>query len=131
MPDTNTMEFLVLSRGKWDESLAPEVIQTAIDEFYVWYERLLAEGKIKPGQRLMPETKLVSRRGIVDGPFAETKEVVGGYWFIVAASHDEAAQRMTENPCLACGLTLEIRQIELRRGSAFDVTCETPTPVQK
>jgi hypothetical protein len=128
MQNKSTQEFLVLSRGKWDESLPPETIQRAIDDFYVWYERLVAEGVMNPGQRLAPETKLVSRRGITDGPFAETKEVVGGYWSINAASHEEAARLMTANPCLACGLTFEIRPIEPRKASAFDVTCETPTP---
>lgn len=126
MSNVSTREFLILSRGKWDESLSPETIQTAIDQFYVWYDRLVAEGKFNPGQRLAPETKLVSRRGITDGPFAETKEIVGGYWFINAADHDEAAQLMAANPVIACGLTFEVRPIELRRGSAYDVTCETP-----
>jgi len=41
-----TLEFLVISRGKWDENLPPERIQTAIDDFYVWLERMVAEGKM-------------------------------------------------------------------------------------
>jgi hypothetical protein len=62
----------------------------------------------------------------MDGPFAEAKEVIGGYWFFLAGSLDEAAALAAENPCLACGLAFEIRPIESERASAFKVTNETP-----
>ena len=121
-------EFLVLSRGKWDEDKTPEQIQEAIDRFYAWHERLVAQGKMKGGQRLAVECKLVTRAKIIDGPFAEAKEVVGGYWFIVAGSLDEAAAIAAENPCLACGLSYEIRPVELERASAYVSSNETPGP---
>ena len=72
-------EYLVISRGQWDKDLSPHVIQTAIDEFYVWLERLVGEGKMKPGQRLVDKGKTVSRKAVTDGPFGESKEVIGGY----------------------------------------------------
>lgn len=120
-------EFLVLSRGQWDKDAPPEKIQQAIDEFYVWLERCIAEGSMKMGQRLAREGKLVSRHKITDGPFAETREIVGGYWFIVADSLDDAAKLAAQNPCLAYGLSYEIRLLELARASAYVVTNETPT----
>ena len=104
-----------------------EEIQDAIDRFYVWIERLVDEGKMKRGQRLASEGRLVSRGMTTDGPFAESKEVIGGYWFIVAASLDEAAQLAGGNPCLACGLSYEIRPIESARASAFALASETPS----
>lgn len=119
-------DFLVLSRGKWDEDRTAEEIQTAIDRFYAWYEKSLAEGRMKPGQRLATEARLVTRGGVVDGPFTEAKEVVGGYWFIVAGSLEEACAIAAENPCLSCGLMLEVRPVELERASAYAVTNETP-----
>jgi hypothetical protein len=119
-------EYLVISRGQWDKGLAPEVIQAAIDEFYAWHGGLVSEGKMRGGQRLAREAKLVSREKIIDGPFAEAKEVIGGYWFILAASLDEAASIAAGNPCLACGLEYEIRPIEPARASAFRVSNETP-----
>lgn len=119
-------EYLVISRGQWDQSLSKEKIQDAIDRFYVWYEQLLNEGKMKAGQRLAREGKIVSKARVTDGPFAETKEVVGGYWFILAGSLEEAAELASGNPCLACGLVNEIRPIESARASAFAVTTETP-----
>lgn len=121
------LEFLVLSRGQWDKDAPPEKIQQAIDEFYVWLERCIAEGRMKMGQRLAREGKLVSKQQITDGPFAETREIVGGYWFIVADSLDDAAKLAAQNPCLAYGLAYEIRPLELVRASAYAVTNETPT----
>lgn len=121
-----TQDFLVLSRGQWDRELPPEAIQNAIDAFYVWYDRMVEQGTFKPGQRLARECRLVSRERVIDGPFAEAKEVVGGYWFIVAASLDEACAIIARNPTLACGLSMEVRPIELARGSAYALTNETP-----
>jgi hypothetical protein len=120
-------EYLVISRGQWDKDASREKIQDAIDRFYVWHERLVAAGKMKPGQRLAREGKIVSKHAVTDGPFIESKELVGGYWFILARSLEEATAIAAENPCLACGLVFEIRPIEPVRASADAVTCETPT----
>jgi hypothetical protein len=119
-------EYLVISRGQWDRDKSPEEIQTAIDVFYLWHDRLVEEGKMKSGQRLAMQAKIVSRSGVTDGPFAEAKEVIGGYWFFLAGSLAEAAELAAQNPCLACGLTYEVRPIEAERASAFKVTNETP-----
>jgi hypothetical protein len=121
-----TYEYILLSRGQWDPHKSKEEIQSAIDEFYIWHERLVSEGKLRPGNRLATETKWVTQTGIIDGPFTETKEVIGGYWFIVASSLQEAAAIAAESPCLACGLFYEIRPLELERGSAYRDSVETP-----
>jgi hypothetical protein len=63
---------------------------------------------------------------VIDGPFAEAKEVVGGYWFFLAGSLAEAAALAAQNPCLACGLTYEVRPIEEERASAYKLSNETP-----
>ncbi|MGB5940563.1 MAG: YciI family protein [Rhodanobacter sp.] len=120
-------DYLILSRGQWDKDASPEQIQTVIDRFYAWYDRLVSEGRIGPGQRLAREGKVVSRQATTDGPFAEAKEVVGGYWFIRAHSLDEAARIAAENPCLAYGLFCEVRPLDLTRASAYALTNETPT----
>ena len=124
------LEYLVISRGQWDEDKSPEEIQKAIDDFYVWHDRLVDEGKMKAGQRLARQVKIVSRRGVTDGPFAEAKEVIGGYWFFLARNLEEAAALAAQNPCLACGLTYEIRPIEPERASAFKESNETPVALR-
>ena len=124
---SDKLEYLVISRGQWDEDKSPEQIQQAIDDFYVWHERLVGEGRMKSGQRLARQARMVSRQGVTDGPFAEAKEIIGGYWFIVAASLDEAAKIAAQNPCLARGLVYEVRPVDPAKASAYTTTNETPT----
>lgn len=124
---TSSSEYLVISRGQWDKDASQEEIQEAIEQFYNWLNRLVDEGKMKPGQRLADNGKTVSRKtAVTDGPYGETKEVIGGYWFIIAESLDEAAKIASENPCLNYGLFYEIRPIDPERASAFTITTETP-----
>jgi hypothetical protein len=121
-------EYLVLSRGQWDKDASKEDIDAAIIKFYDWLERNIEAGKMKTGSRLSRERAVVSRAGIVtDGPFGEGKEVVGGYWFIVARSLREAANLAAQNPCAQYGLSFEIRPLEAERASAYKVANETPT----
>ena len=126
-----TSEYLVISRGQWDPSLSRERIQQAIDDFYVWHDRLIAEKKMRAGQRLAGEGKTVFKGGLVtDGPFGETKELIGGYWFLYARSLEEAARLAGENPCLECGLYSEVRPIEGIKASAYADTTETPAELR-
>jgi hypothetical protein len=125
---SSSSEFLVISRGQWDKDASPEQIQKAIDQFYVWLDRLIGEGKMKTGQRLANGGKTVSRNNVItDGPYGEAKEVIGGYWFILADSLEEAAKIAAGNPCIEYGLFFEIRPIDPERASAFNVTNETPS----
>ena len=119
-------DYLLLSRGQWDADASPQDVQGAIDAFYVWYEQGLAQGRLKPGSRLEPGARFVSRGLITDGPFAETKEWVGGYWFIVAETLDQAAAIAAENPCLQFGLTTEIRPLDASLAHVTVPTNETP-----
>lgn len=119
-------DYLLLSRGQWDEGADPSDVQSAVDRFYAWYEQGLAQGRFKPGSRLQRSGRLVSRVSVTDGPFAETKELVGGYWFIVAETLDEAAAIAAESPCLAFGLSYEIRPLEGERASVEVLSNETP-----
>ena len=125
---TTSSEYLLLSRGQWDKASSKADIEAAIDKFYAWYEANLAKGVFKPGSRLTMDAALVTREGIrTDGPFAEGKEVIGGYWIIVAESLQAAAAIAAQNPVLPHGLNFEIRPLESERGSAYRHTNETPT----
>lgn len=119
-------EFLVLSRGQWDKDASKNDIESAIGEFYTWLAAHIENGRMKPGSRLGTHCALVSKTGIVDGPFGESKEVIGGYWFILARSLREAAELAAENPCARYGLIYEIRPLESERASAYKRTNETP-----
>ena len=112
-------EYLVISRGQWNEELSRKEIENVIDQFYRWLDQLVDEGKMRRGQRLTYEGKTITQKNVItDGPFGESKEVIGGYWFVLAGSLDEAAQIASGNPCLDCGLSFEIRPIDLDRADA-------------
>lgn len=119
-------EYLVISRGQWDKEASKEQIQATIDAFYTWIGQMVDEGKMRPGQRLAHTGTTVSRSGITDGPFGETKEVIGGYWFILARDLEEAAEFMKGNPTIQRGLAFEIRPIEIERASAYRASNEAP-----
>jgi hypothetical protein len=124
-------EFLVLSRGRWDADKSPEQIQEVIEAFYAWHEGLVKAGKAKPGQRLAVERKFVSKWGITDGPFSESKEVIGGYWFFFARNLEEAVALAAQNPTIACGLSFEVGPIERQRANAYTPANETPRKLNK
>ncbi len=123
----NTSEYLVISRGQWNADAPKEDIQAAIDEFYQWLERCITDGTMRMGSRLATGGATVANTGIVtDGPFGEAKEVIGGYWIIVATSLEEAASLAAKNPCLKYGIFYEIRPMDPNCASAYNLAVETP-----
>jgi hypothetical protein len=108
---TTTAEYLVICRGvRFDESLSQEDIQNAMKQYHAWFERMSDQRKAKGGRQLAPEGKILSgRKGVTDGPFAESKEGIAGYWFIRAASLEEAVEIAKGDPLLEYGHTIEIR----------------------
>lgn len=79
-----------------------------------WYDGLAKQGKVKHGQPLGLSGRVVSgARGdkVVDGPYAEAKEVVAGYIFLTVADIDEATEIAKHCPGLPLGLTVEVRPL--------------------
>jgi hypothetical protein len=75
---------------------------------------LTAEGKAKAGKPLFHEGKIVSQkkgRSVVDGPFAESKEAIAGFFLLQVDSLDEAAEIATEFSDLEYGATVEVRPV--------------------
>jgi len=111
----STNEYLLLFRGNtWDNSLSPEELQKTMSSFLSWFERLTTSGVVKAGQPLAEEARIVSGakvRIVADGPFAESKEAVGGYFLVNAGSFDEAVKIAQGCPMLDHGVIVEVRQI--------------------
>ena len=65
-----------------------------------------------PHHQLGPEGKVIfGRKGVTNGPFAESKEGIAGYWFIQAATLEEAVEIAKGDPLLDYGHVVEIRPI--------------------
>lgn len=119
-------EFLVLSRGQWDAQASAGQIQAAIDGFYRWLDAHVAAGRMHGGSRLQPAGATVARKSIVtDGPFGESKELIGGFWFVRAHSLEDAAQLLADSPTVALGLFYEVRPLDPQRATAAMQATET------
>jgi hypothetical protein len=109
-----TPEYLLLLRGQplLDER-SPEEIQAAMSRFTNWMEGLTRQGKLKGGQPLGPEGRVVSgaERSVADGPFAEAKETIGGYLVLTVADLDEATAIAETLPWLDYGVQVEVRPL--------------------
>lgn len=113
--ETTTSEYLLLFRGThWDKGLSPEEIQKVTGQFMAWFERLTQQGKAKVGQPLAHEGKIVSGkkgRTVADGPFAESKEAIAGYFLLQVEDLNEALEIAKECPTLEYGATIEVRPV--------------------
>jgi len=79
-----------------------------------WFERLNEGGKIKSAQPLGAQGRIISGtngRFVLDGPFAESKEAVGGYLVLHAANLNEAVEIARSMPTLSYGVSVEVRPI--------------------
>lgn len=112
---TSTSEYLLLFRGNdWVRALSPAQLQEYLSASMAWFNRLSAGGKVKAGQPLAEEQRVVSGKGgaiVSDGPFAESKEVIGGYLLLTVDSFDEAVAIAQSCPALEYGSSVEVRPI--------------------
>ena len=113
--ENNKSEYLIIFRGTdWDKGLSPEEIQKVTGQFMAWFERLKQEGTVKGGQPLEHEGKIVSGkkgRTVADGPFAESKEAIGGYFLLQVRNIDEAVTIAQQCPTLDYGAKVEVRPV--------------------
>ena len=85
-----------------------------MDKVMAWFEGLNERGRIKGAQPLGGQGRVISGtdgRFVVDGPFTETKEAVGGYLVLQADSLDEAVEIARSMPTLRYGISVEVRPI--------------------
>jgi hypothetical protein len=115
MKTENKDGYLLLFRGtEWDQGLAPEKVQQIMGEWKAWYDGLMREGKCRGGEPLWQEGKIVSgKKGkvVADGPFAESKEAIGGYFRLEVQTLDEAVAIAQRCPSLEYGTTVEVRAV--------------------
>ncbi|HTX22043.1 MAG TPA: YciI family protein [Candidatus Aquilonibacter sp.] len=106
--------YMLIFRGnEWHKGLSPEEMQNISDQWMAWFKRLMDEGKAIAGNPLEPKGKIVSGKSghVVDGPFAESKEAVGGYFLLVVRDLDEAVTIARQCPGLPYGAKIEVRPV--------------------
>ena len=105
-------EFLYLYRGG-QRGTSPEDSEQIMGKWMAWFKDLTASGSLKDGgQPLELEGKVVRGNGTVtDGPFAEAKDIVGGYTLVEADSINRACELARGCPILERGGYVEVRPI--------------------
>lgn len=112
----NTYFLMLYNRPDDFDHVGPEEMQAVIEKYKAWGDGLEADGRLVGSDKLVDdEGRVLSRRSgdlhITDGPFSETKEIIGGYFAIRAASYDEAVDIAKGCPHAEFG-TIEIRAVD-------------------
>jgi hypothetical protein len=106
-------EFLFLYRGG-ETGRSPERMQQTMQKWMSWLKELGEKGHIKDqGQPLERNGKLVKGRqkSVTDGPFAEAKDIVGGYTLVEARDLGQAVELSKGCPILEADGTVEVRPV--------------------
>jgi hypothetical protein len=105
-------EFLYLYRGG-QRPTSPDEMQKMMQKWVAWMKDLTARGHIKDGGHpLEPSGKVVQGgKGVTDGPFAEAKDLVGGYTLVEAKDVAHAAELAQGCPILERGGLVEVRPV--------------------
>jgi len=105
--------LLLHTNESWKE-LGREELEKYVSQNHAWLEHLMTSGKAKGGQALARSGAIVSGkngRNVTDGPFAESKEVVGGYLLLNVETFEEAVAIAKTCPTLAFGGKAEVRPL--------------------
>ena len=106
---------MLLFRGPhWDRGLSAEELQQVMNKVMAWFGGLSERRKIKGAQPLGGQGRVISGtdgRFVMDGPFTETKEAVGGYLVLQADNLNEAVEVARSMPALRYGISVEVRPI--------------------
>ncbi len=104
---------MFLFRGGDISHLSPDQQQAQMQKWFAWVDKLTKQERYVAGEPLLPGGKTVSgsKKSITDGPFTESKEVVGGFFIVLANSFDEAVEMSKECPDFDLGGSVEVREI--------------------
>lgn len=106
-------EFVYLYRGGEPRPSSPEAQQQIMQKWMVWMKELADKGHIiDRGQPLERTGKIVRGKGLItDGPFAEAKDVIGGFTLVKADDVAQAAELAKGCPILERGGDVEVRPV--------------------
>jgi hypothetical protein len=111
-------KFMLIFHGGSDvapEMRAPEAMQAHMQKWFAWVEQLRKENRYLGGEPLEPTGKFISGKNkiVTDGPFAEGKELVGGYFIIEAKDLQEAIKISAEGyPDFIYDGKVEVRPVQ-------------------
>jgi hypothetical protein len=113
------MRFMVIVKASKDSEAGVLPSTELLTEMGKYNEELVKAGVLLAGEGLQPSSKGArvkfsgSKRIVIDGPFAETKELIAGFWLIQVKSKAEAIEwvKRAPNPMPGTESEIEIRQV--------------------
>lgn len=93
--------------------LSPQEIQERMGKWWAWQQKMTADGVVDGGHALMEAAKRVTgpNRTVSDGPFVESKELIGGFYIVKAENADAVVKIAEGYPDYDLGGTVEIREV--------------------
>jgi hypothetical protein len=110
----NVAKFLFIYRGASETMarMAPEEKQRHMQKWEKWIGEGIQKGwMLDPGDGLTAETRVVNAKVVTEGPFVESKEIVGGFTIVEAETIDDAARLAKGCPSLLIGGNVEVRRL--------------------
>jgi hypothetical protein len=106
-------KYMFLFRGGNVSHLSPQQQEAHMGKWLAWVEKLTKEGKYVAGEPLLPGGKVVAgaKKTVTDGPFAESKEVIGGFFIVEANDYDEAVKLAKDSPDFEYNGSVEVRTV--------------------
>lgn len=108
-------DFMMIFIGaNYEEiGLSPEQLQERFGRWFAWGDKMQKQGILKGGEALLTKAKRISGpdRIVSDGPFVESKELIGGYYTVSADSFEEVVKIAEDFPDYDLGGTVEIREV--------------------
>ena len=107
-------KFLLVYRGGSDpKKMTPEQMQKGMEKWGAWIQEGISKGwMVNPGDGLTEEGRMVDQKTVVtDGPFVESKEIIGGFSIVQADTIDAAAELAKWCPHLQSGGRVEVRRL--------------------
>jgi hypothetical protein len=98
-------------------TMSPQEMQQVVQRYVAWGRSLRARKVLDGGEKLTPDAgRLLRRRSgkvlVSDGPYPESKEVLGGYFIVKAKTYEAATELAHDCPHLDYGGSIEVRQID-------------------
>ena len=125
--ETNTVPFMLIFRDAQPENYAAmsaDQRRQLLENWNAWYDGLVQQGKARSGNPLEPSGRVVSGERLVDGPYAEAKEAIAGYFLLEVAGLEEATEIAQRCPNLPYGMIVEVRPVatgcHLAKSLGFD-----------
>jgi hypothetical protein len=106
-------KFMFIFIGGDASHLSADAQQAHMQKWFAWVEKLTQEKRYVSGEALLPDGKTIkgAKKTVTDGPFTEGKEIVGGFFVVLAKDLNEATEMAKACPDFDLSGVVEVRPV--------------------